>query len=284
MCLIAFAIAPTSPKPLLVAANRDEAFARRTQALSTWQLNAKVQVASGRDMVAGGTWMGAASNGRVAWLTNIRPAPKDLADPGYDSQAPATGHTNAMAGLSSRGGLCTSWLGGIGFDQWLCSNPANQFDGCNLVLGDLTSNEWHFARNQASAEHELSAGGWYTSDLLPGVYALSNASLDTPWPKLLRLKEALSSELRAGAVDHELALLTALQDHRLLADHPLSSVFVRWPEHHYGTRSSSLMWLDASAAHQGGTLHIKEWRYDETGALLASPQHERLALGPHSDQ
>ena len=270
MCLIAFAIGAAPDIPLLVAANRDEAFGRQTLALSHWPLASDVTALSGRDMVAGGTWMGAASNGRVAFLTNIRPALAAAAP------TPAT----AKSRLTSRGSLCTHWLSGASFEQWLAHNPADSFEGCNVVLGDLHTQSWHFARNKASSLHTPSTGGWYTSVLTPGVYALSNADLDTPWPKLVRLKEALTGALSVSQNERHNLLLAALQDQERLEPDVLSSVFVRWPAHHYGTRSSTLMWQAVDQSGSNNMLCMQEWRYDELGQLLATPQAHHLAVTP----
>lgn len=266
MCLIAFAIGVVPHLPLLVAANRDEAFGRSTQGLSSWALTPDITVLSGRDMVAGGTWMGAASNGRVAFLTNIRPS--------LAATPPVTPVAN------SRGSLCTQWLGGVGFEQWLVNNPASSFEGCNVVLGDVLTHTWHVARNKASEQHTASAGGWYTSELVPGVYALSNADLDTPWPKLLRLKNALSGALGLSQTERHASLLAALQDDERLEPDALSSVFVRWPQHHYGTRSSTLMWQGVGPTGFNQDFYMQEWRYDELGQVLATSPAQHLTVTP----
>ncbi|UFS56790.1 NRDE family protein [Comamonadaceae bacterium M7527] len=266
MCLIAFAIGAAPHLPLLVAANRDEAFGRPTQGLASWPLTSDITVLSGRDMVAGGTWMGAGSNGRVAFLTNIRPT------------LPAA--TPVAPTASSRGSLCTQWLGGISFERWLINNPASSFEGCNVVLGDVLTQTWHVARNKASAQHTASAGGWYTSALAPGVYALSNADLDTPWPKLLRLRQALSGVLGMSQAERHALLLAALQDDERLTPDALSSVFVRWPQQHYGTRSSTLMWQGVGPTGFNQDFYMQEWRYDQLGQVLATSEAQHLAVTP----
>lgn len=274
MCLIAFAIGAAPHTPLLVAANRDEAFGRQTQALSGWPLTSDITVLSGRDRVAGGTWMGAASNGRIAFLTNIRPTPAAAAP------TQPVAHSAAKPATSSRGSLCTHWLRGVGFEQWLAHNPANGFDGCNVVLGDVRTQTWYFARNKASALHTPSAGGWYTSALAPGVYAVSNADLDTPWPKLVRLRQTLSAALGVSHTERQAVLLAALQDDKRLEPDALSSIFVRWPQHGYGTRSSTLLWQSATPTGAGGDIHMQEWRYDDLGEVLATPQVHHMAVTP----
>jgi uncharacterized protein with NRDE domain len=268
MCLVAFAIGESHELPLLVAANRDESYRRQTLGLSAWRLDNGVDVLAGRDLLAGGTWMGVGQNGRVALLTNIRPVDH--------SDKPA-------AAAQSRGALCSSWLGGMSWPAWLDSHSGHAFGGCNVVLGDLHQGTWHFARNQASPAHAWHPSGWYTSELTPGIYGLSNADLDTPWPKLLQLKNAMALQLQlkrhhsqADGVTqaaHDLAmrnkLVEALRDDTRLAQDPLSSVFVRWPQASYGTRSSTLMWVEQAAPR---TVHMAEWRFDENAQLLTQPK------------
>ncbi|MFT6767619.1 MAG: hypothetical protein ACJA1Y_001660 [Burkholderiaceae bacterium] len=268
MCLVAFAIGESHELPLLVAANRDESYHRQTQGLSAWRLDNGVDVLAGRDLLAGGTWMGVGQNGRVALLTNIRPS----------------SHSNKPApAAQSRGALCSSWLGGMSWPAWLDSHCGHAFGGCNVVLGDLNLGTWHFARNQASPAHAWHPSGWYTSELTPGIYGLSNADLDTPWPKLLQLKSAMAMQLQLKRqpsqadvltrAAHDMALrnklVEALRDDTRLTQDPLSSVFVRWPQASYGTRSSTLMWVEQATLR---TAHMAEWRFDDNAQLLTQPK------------
>jgi uncharacterized protein with NRDE domain len=348
MCLIAFAINASPTSVLLVAANRDEAYGRTTHALDEWALGNGVRVLSGRDDVAGGTWMGVASNGRVAFLTNIRPstlAPNGAAHPSATTRSDATPPTpptpptpTVTPALTprpnpaprSRGGLCTSWLSGTSWLSWQNSNPAHAFAGCNVVLGDLHTGEWHFARNQVplrlAQEHQGQSaslsksqshghghgedkhhdqdpnqhpGNWHTRELGAGVYALSNADLDTPWPKTMQLKAALTQALGRPPVtaisptvtpatstpstqetqetqeEQEAQLLQALQDSRCLEPgDALSGVFVHWAAAQYGTRSSTIMRCEAGTP---AVVHMSEWRYDSHAQLL-DHQPKRLDM------
>ncbi|MCE6982441.1 hypothetical protein EI534_34845, partial [Pseudomonas frederiksbergensis] len=70
MCLIVFAWRPGHAQPLIVAANRDEFYARPSRVLGAWEDAPGVY--AGRDLEAGGTWLGVGPNGRFAALTNIR--------------------------------------------------------------------------------------------------------------------------------------------------------------------------------------------------------------------
>lgn len=223
MCLIVFAWRPGHARPLIVAANRDEFYARPTQPLASWAHAPHVH--AGRDLEAGGTWLGIGANGRFAALTNIR-------DPGQ------------AASSKSRGELVAGFLSGErSIDDYLSDVVARsaQYAGFNLLVGN--SNElWHF--NARDTEAVM---------LAPGVYGLSNAGLDTPWPKVLKAKAALSEllddprpeALLAILSDSATAPLTELPDTGvgLATETLLSSVFIASPT--YGTRASTALIVSA---------------------------------------
>jgi uncharacterized protein with NRDE domain len=255
MCLIAFAIGASKRWPLLVAANRDEFLDRPTLPLARWTSDAGTEIISGRDIRAGGTWMGLTAAGRIAMLTNVR--------------GPAS-----LTGEKSRGELVTGWLeSDADAASFMAGIDAQAYGGFNLVLGDFKSGAWHWLSNKPGPGLESHA-------LKPGVYGLSNGALDTPWPKTLGLKKALHSALAASdeeALEQE--LMTALRDRRragredlpstgvpLALEEALSSAFVDFPEHGYGTRSSTV--LVASAATEGWDLALQEvthaWDTDST--------------------
>lgn len=236
MCLIAFAIDASARWPLVVASNRDEFHDRPTQPLARWQTASGQEIISGRDARAGGTWLGATPEGRVAFLTNVR-------EPGH---AP---------GLSSRGELVTRWLEGRGpaeeFAPRLLKSAAG-YSGFNLVLGDLRDSAWTWLTNRSTA----SASGWQVQLLPAGVYGLSNASLDTPWPKTLELKRVLCAALSQAKTNDDLQnfLWPALargvprppagflqKDAFQATEDAMATAFVDFPGHAYGTRSSTLL-------------------------------------------
>lgn len=261
MCLIAFAIHARPELPLVIASNRDEQWGRPTQPLQAWSLPSGKQAYSGRDLQAGGTWLGLGQDGRVAMLTNVRSGQPDAAP-------------------RSRGELVTGWLDADSeWEDWLPGFDPKQYGGFNLVLGDLARGRWAWVSNRASdqrhdADHGGSEGlpaGWHGHRLGPGLYGLSNAALDTPWPKTVALKRALQDHLDAGArPDHALALLKSLLhmppagDELLPAtgvplelERRLSSPFVHAPEMSYGTRSSLLV-----HAHADGRVQLQEWTHE----------------------
>lgn len=179
MCLLAFGWRPRPGLRLALVANRDEFHARPTAALHAWPDAPGVY--AGRDLQAGGTWCGVGPGGRVAALTNFR------------SLAPAP------PGAPSRGELVSQFLQGkhtAATYAAMLQASAPRYAGFSLLLADATT-AW-VVSNRMSAPQELS----------PGIYGLSNALLDTPWPKLLRSRSALRKKLEAGITDpRELAML-----------------------------------------------------------------------------
>lgn len=276
MCLIAFALNATPGCPLLIAANRDEFLDRPTAALHRWSLADGTEVVGGRDLRDGGTWLGLSPRGRVAMLTNVR---QSLAGPGN----------------RSRGELVTRWLQGDGDDDSLAGaiDPA-AYGGFNLVTGDFHRQRWTWLSNRRpDAPHEPGISGLHRKDLTAGVYGLSNASLDTPWPKTLRLKQAVADALNSMSAtdDWLLPLAHSLSDgtpadagelpHTGVPDdmeQALSSAFVRMPGRAYGTRSSLV--VSTRPAASGWEVHMDEWTHThaDAGATPGDALHHRETL------
>lgn len=259
VCLIGWTWRPGTPTPLWIAANRDEAWDRPTMPLQRWRLPDGTAILSGRDRLAGGAWLAFGAGGRLAMLTNSRagsPAPRS---------APR-----------SRGLLVTSWLGADARAQdwraWLRGHPASAYEGCNLVLADLATAQWRWLSNVDPRSHDPGwserelqcVDGWWGVDVPAGVHVLSNAALDTPWPKA----QALAAVLDDGALlqrprrSAEQALLAVLQQAVTVQDDADAAralqrrPWVCWPARRYGTRSTLIArWDDA------GTLHAAEWTY-----------------------
>lgn len=241
MCLIVFAWRPGHAQPLIVAANRDEFYARPSLPLAQWP--EAPQVHAGRDLEAGGTWLGVGANGRFAALTNIR-------DP---HQPPAR---------KSRGELVAQFLNGeMPIDDYLTDvvRRSLEYAGFNLLIGN--ANElWHY-----------NAQGTEAVMLQPGVYGLSNAGLDTPWPKLLKARAALEMVLDNPQPEALLALLSDAQvapfaelpdtGVGLATETLLSSVFIA--SQSYGTRAST-----ALIVHADGTRHLVERSFGPYGGHL----------------
>lgn len=281
MCLLAIAIGVSARWPLVIASNRDEYRDRPTLPLAVWNTPGDVTVISGRDLRAGGTWMGSTSGGRIALLTNVR-------------------EPDAPAAALSRGELPLRWLEGkMNAVQFLAEIDAVSYGACNLVIGDFSRGEWAWASNRANLgtlplNSQQTPSGWQTLALAPGVYGLSNALLDTPWPKTLALKAAMNAALaQADAADDAAALADTLWSalgnpkraalHDLPStgvatdfEHALSSALIDVPErgeHGYGTRSSTLLWMAAEPGTNGFSATVCEKTIN-----AGSPK------GGHSDQ
>ncbi|MEX5339779.1 NRDE family protein [Pseudomonas sp. I2] len=222
MCLIVFAWRPGHALPLIVAANRDEFYARPTQALAAWEDAPGVH--AGRDLEAGGTWLGVGPGGRFAALTNIR-------DP------------SSPPGPRSRGELVAGYLrGDSGMEAYLdqVASRSTQYSGFNLLVGDGERLGYLNAREAAPRL------------LGPGVYGLSNAGLDTPWPKLLKTRSGLEGLLGSPEPQRLLALLADAEPAAetelpetgvgLATEKLLSSVFIA--SQNYGTRASTVLIVD----------------------------------------
>ena len=177
MCLVAWSVGQSDRFPWLLASNRDEFFSRPAAPLAWWRPAAgEAAILSGRDLSAGGAWLGLTSDGRLALVTNVR-------EPGrFD------------AGTPSRGDLVPGWLreadASAGLDparlDAITGVPRN---GYNLLLADLGAGSGHWLSNRPQARRQA---------LGAGLYGLSNAGLDTPWPKVLRLKRRLAEALDAA--------------------------------------------------------------------------------------
>ena len=242
MCLAAFAINASAKWPLVIASNRDEFFDRPALPLSLWQTGAGQTILSGRDARAGGTWLGITPAGRIGLLTNVR-------------------ELNPPVAPKSRGELVMRWLQGrMDADQFAKHTDSAAYGGFNLVLGDLPSGQWHCLSNRPHA------AGLHNQRMADGVYGLSNAALDTPWPKTLGLKAAMQQALQT---ESEEPLWQALAHRGRRADNELpqtglplaleaalSSAFVDAPERGYGTRCSTL--LVATAVRQKWHVQITE--------------------------
>ena len=231
MCLILIAYRTRADWPLVVAANRDEYYHRPSRSIRFWET--APQVLAGQDLKGGGTWMGVTRTGRFGALTNVRnPAAHQPAAP-------------------SRGGLVRGFLEGPGDARTHAESPwreRNRYNGFNLILGD------------GSGLYYLTNGGGTDPArrylrLSSGVYGLSNAGLDTPWPKVVRSKRAFQRVSTAPAI-HDGALFAILGDrsHPPDADLPdtgvglalerfLSPPFIAGTD--YGTRAASVLKMGA---------------------------------------
>jgi uncharacterized protein with NRDE domain len=202
MCLILLAWQSHAEYPLIVAANRDEFYARRTRPASWW--GQAVSLLAGRDEEAGGTWLGINRRGRFAVLTNVR--------------APSERNPHA----TSRGLLVLSALQtSQSLASWLqdCSARASSFNGFNLVLAEPVVAASRAAPSQMIyLSNRLDEG---PRSLQPGIYGLSNAHLDTPWPKVTKGVTGFACRV-AQRVDID-ALFELMADREIVSDAELPS-------------------------------------------------------------
>jgi uncharacterized protein with NRDE domain len=251
MCLVLLVWRVHPLYPCLMAANRDELHARPTARAGWWP--DRPQILAGRDLEAGGTWLGLTRTGRFAALTNYR-------DPERRRAAPP-GVATPDAAMPSRGALVTAMLeSGASVAEALAylQGVGANFNGFNLIFSD---------GEHLGIYESVPASG---RELGPGIYGLSNHLLDTPWPKVRNAKSRLEQSLLQ--MTDTPALLALLRDDRPAPDEELpqtgirlewerllSSAFVRAPD--YGTRCSTIVRID----HQGRA-YFDEWSWDSVGA------------------
>jgi len=230
VCLILFAVAAHPRYPLVLAANRDEFYARPSAPAGPWP-DAE-HIIGGRDLEKGGSWRALARGGRLAAVTNFRDG------------------TRKKSGARSRGLLIRDFVTSRERPREFLESVqvrADQYDGFNLIVAER-SEVWHFNNvDRRIAQVE------------PGVHGLSNHLLDTPWPKVAKGKAALASALCGPSEDLVAHLFDALREDCLAADHELPSTgiskewervlspaFIATPT--YGTRASTVVLVEASGA------------------------------------
>jgi uncharacterized protein with NRDE domain len=226
MCLIVLAIKQHPSYKLILAANRDEYYDRPSAAPAFWE--DAPEVLAGKDLKGGGTWLGITRSGRIAAVTNYRD--------------PASVKTNAP----SRGWLVrdfllsrddpVSYLERVRHDRMI-------YNGFNLIVGCKEDLFWYSNRGEEILP------------LCPGLYGISNRLLNTPWPKVTRIKERLADLLANHENPSPKRLFDLLSDRSIPPDNRLpdtgvgiewerilSPVYIASPT--YGTRSSTLILLD----------------------------------------
>ena len=224
MCLVVLAWKVAAGERVALAGNRDEFHARPTAPMDWWGVP---PLLAGRDLSAGGTWLGLDRRGRFAVITNFRGA----ATP---ARAPSRGTLIPRFLTGSR--APAEFLHALALE-------AGRYAGFSLLLGDEES-LGYFCNSVPEPPRLLPAG----------VYGLSNATLDAPWPKLVQSRAALTARLDAAALSPD-DLIEAVTDRRLAADaelpdtgvgleleRRLSPAFIVGAD--YGTRSSTALRLD----------------------------------------
>ncbi|MEN9432674.1 MAG: hypothetical protein RLZZ422_263 [Pseudomonadota bacterium] len=252
MCVLFIAWQVHPDYPLVIAANRDEYFARSTAPLSQWR---ELPIAAGRDLEAGGTWFGMSTSGRIAGVTNVRRP--DLVKPHQ----------------SSRGELPVKYLADTltdaAFQTWL-STHHQHYNPFNLLFGTVNQ-LWVF--NSLSTRIE---------PLTQGFYSISNGVLEDIWPKMARGTQALTNYIKnIKSLDTE-ELMELLHDSTRAPieqlpntgvasslEYWLSSIFIppaAFPNGLYGTRSSTVLLCGKSA------FQAIEYTYNSDGLVTNSAQ------------
>lgn len=223
MCLVVFAYDCHPAYRLILGANRDEFRSRPTEPTRFW--SDAPHVLAGRDKVAGGTWLGVTTEGKVAAVTNYR-------DPRQ--------HT---AGCPSRGNLVAGFLRNQAMTpadfQGQLTRDGQQYNGFNLLYG--AADELHYFTNR----------GGSSAPVTPGVHALSNHLLDTRWPKVTAARSRLKTITQQTEIDPE-QIFAALSDPSPFAadrlpdtgvgperERLLSPIFIEGGV--YGTRSTTVL-------------------------------------------
>lgn len=253
MCLIAFSLGQHPDYPLVVAANRDEFFRRPTAAMEWWQDTAGNPVLAGRDLLSGGTWLAVTRRGEVAAVTNVREG-------------------SAEAGQASRGELPLRALSESADDvaRQLAEQQAC-YAGFNLIRLS-TDSGWYYSNRDAHPGRHLHRG----------TYGLSNHLLQSPWPKLLKLRTAVAQLLAATPANasrqlHQ-SLIPLLQDTDPAPDRELpdtgvgleterflSSPFIVGRD--YGTRATTVV-----SVSRGGEIRVTEQTWQPMGEPGAQRQ------------
>ncbi len=243
MCLIALAWKAHPHWPLVVAANRDEWRDRPAEPAHWWPEHPNLL--AGRDLQAGGTWMGVTRSGRFAAVTNFRD--------------PSDRRSTAL----SRGTLVTDFL--LSTDSprdFLASlaSRAAQYNGFNLLAGDREQ-LWYFGSREAEPR-----------PVEAGVHGLSNHLLDEPWPKVRRAREAMSQALAENDPAPRLFAMLCDGEGAADAELPDTGVGLDWERRlapamitgaDYGSRASTVL---ASSA--DGEVCFEERSLDALGHVV----------------
>ncbi|OEY66713.1 NRDE family protein [Marinobacter sp. X15-166B] len=226
MCLIAFSLGQHPDYPVVVAANRDEFYPRPTTAMSWWP---ESDLLAGKDLQSGGTWLAVNRQGDIAAVTNVR---EGSPEPGQVTRGELPIRALTMPGAE----LETHLL-----------QHQDQYAGFNL-LTISGQHGWYFSNRDAHPGRRVYRGS----------YGLSNHLLQSPWPKLIRLRQRISQTLAAArcgrtSLLHE-RLISNLQDTTPAPDHLLpdtgvaleterflSSPFISGTD--YGTRATTIISL-----------------------------------------
>ncbi len=227
MCLITFAYKTHPDYPFVLAANRDEFHKRPAKPVHLW--DSEPPIIAGKDLKAGGTWMGLNAKGHIAALTNYRKLSE------FKENAP------------SRGEIVTRFLqsyDNISAILEQIRQTADLYNGFNLIAGSI--DDLYYITNKKDEIQSVE----------PGYHTVSNAFLNTPWPKSEWARNQLQSTMKNGVPDEEEIFRFLLDTRRYPMEKlpetglpedlekAVSSVFIQ--TENYGTRCSSVIYMDTN--------------------------------------
>ncbi len=221
MCITVLAYKVSSNCPVILGHNRDEYYDRPYQEAAILEMEHSRKIAGGTDVIAEGRWGGVNNHGRFAIITNIR------------------NRLYRNPQLKSRGEIVKNYLEKFSdskdYHAWLMQNYTH-YNAFNILFGDL-QHVYYFSSKEGKI-----------MELPPGLYGISNAALDTPWPKVLKAKQAVEKILVAdkNPQDWIPKILQIFSDQEKFyfdsktgiepsLDYELSPIFVHAPEYNYGT-------------------------------------------------
>lgn len=281
MCTLVLSYRQHPNFPLIVASNRDEFYHRPAARASFWA--DQPDLLAGRDLQNGGTWLGITRTGRFSTLTNVRdmqsirtdaPSRGDLVLSTLINQSPGLDLDSVSVSVSNPDSISDSISDQ---NQVQDQNPypealhaihasAHQYNGFNLITGTIQQLYYY-----SNVHHR-------TEPLTPGTYVMSNAFLNTPWPKSVKTKthfEALLRENRLDAND----LFALMKDNETFPPEllpntglskemeiKLSSTFIHTEA--YGTRCTTLLKIDSQ-----GRVWFSEKTYEQ-GEDAGTTTHE----------
>jgi uncharacterized protein with NRDE domain len=256
MCLILFSFKNHPEYPLILAGNRDEFYGREAQQAHFW--NSIPSMLAGKDLRAGGTWLGVSEKGEFGAVTNYR----DLRNP--------------IDGDRSRGEIIPGFLAQNGsIEKKLHQVKKNypKYSGFNLLAGNA---DQLYYMNNINREFRT---------VNPGIHGISNAFLDTSWPKVEKAKVAFGEAIKPASIDRS-KILNLLQDSESFSleklpdtglnpemEKAVSPIFIK--TENYGTRCSTLLTID-----NGGLVHFTEKTYHINGEETESLKEYNFNTAP----
>lgn len=254
MCLITFAYECHPKYDLILAGNRDEFYDRPTRKADFWTREDKPNILAGKDLEAGGTWLGVHKDGRWSALTNYR-------DPSIKKEDPPSRGEIVLDYLKNEQSAM-SYLADL-------SKKAESYNGFNILIWD--KHHFYHYSNQNKKVSRIEAG----------IHGLSNALLDTPWPKLNRANDRLRQIIEKEDIDKEALFELLADEHKALEDElpvtgipkelekAVSSVFIKTES--YGSRCSTILLIDKE-----GNMEFTERRFKPGTKDILGEQHFEL--------